>query len=46
MLAELDVVRQNILLNAVGEDSQCLISATHLDKFRKNFVGDSQIIYL
>jgi len=46
VLAELDIVRQNLLLNAVGADSQCLISATHLDKFHKNFVGDSQIIYL
>jgi len=46
VLAELDIVRQNLLLNAVGAESQCLISATHLDKFHKNFVGDSQIIYL
>ena len=46
VLAELDVVRQNLLLNAVGEDSQCLISATHLDRFHRSFVGDSQIIYL
>ena len=46
VLAELDIVRQNLLLNAVGTDSQCLISATHLDKFHKSFVGDSQIIYL
>ncbi len=46
VLAELDVVRQNVLLNAVGANSQCLISATHLDKFNKSFVGDSQIIYL
>jgi len=46
VLAELDIVRQNLLLKAVGADSQCLISATHLDKFHKDFVGDSQIIYL
>ncbi len=46
VLAELDIVRQNLLLNAVGAESQCLISATHLDKFHKSFVGDSQIIYL
>jgi len=46
VLAELDVVRQNLLLNAVGADSQCLISATHLDEFHKSFVSDSQIIYL
>ena len=46
VLAELDIIRQNLLLNAVGADSQCLISATHLDKFHKSFVGDSQIIYL
>jgi len=46
VLAELDIVRQNLLLDAVGANSQCLISATHLDKFHKSFVGDSQIIYL
>ena len=46
VLAELDIVRQNLLLNAVGAESQCLISATHLDKFHKSFVEDSQIIYL
>ncbi len=46
VLAELDIVRQDLLLNAVGANSQCLISATHLDKFHKNFVGDSQIINL
>ena len=31
VLAELDLTRQNLLLNSVGKDSQCLISATHLD---------------
>tara|TARA_B100000963_G_scaffold325390_1_gene311600 strand:+ start:7862 stop:8836 length:975 start_codon:yes stop_codon:yes gene_type:complete len=46
VLAELDVVRQNLLLNAVGVESQCLISATHIDKFHRSFLGDSQIIYL
>ena len=46
VLAELDVVRQNLLLNAVGDDSQCFISATHLDKFHKRFLENSQIIYL
>ena len=46
VLAELDIVRQNLLLDAVGRDSQCLISATHLDKFNKNFIYESQIIHL
>ena len=46
VLAELDIARQNLLLNSVGGDSQCLISATHLDKFHGNFEGNSQIIYL
>ena len=31
VLAELDISRQSLLLNSVGKDSQCLISATHLD---------------
>ena len=46
VLAELDITRQNLLLNAVGKDSQCLISATHLDKLSQSFLGSSQLIYL
>ena len=46
VLAELDITRQNLLLNSVGRDSQCLISATHLDKFNQSFLGSSQMIYL
>ena len=46
VLAELDIVRQSLLLDAVGSTSQCLISATHLDKFNKDFLKNSQIIYL
>ncbi len=46
VLAELDITRQNLLLNSVGKESQCLISATHLDKFNKSFLDSSQMIYL
>ena len=46
VLAELDLTRQNLLLNSVGKDSQCFISATHLDKFNRSFLGSSQIIHL
>ena len=46
VLAELDLTRQNLLLNSVGKDSQCFISATHLDKFNQSFLGSSQMIYL
>jgi DNA replication and repair protein RecF len=46
VLAELDITRQNLLLNSVGKDSQCFISATHLDKFNKSFLNSSQMIYL
>ena len=46
VLAELDITRQNLLLNAVGKNSQCLISATHLDKLSQSFLGSSQLIYL
>ena len=46
VLAELDVVRQNLLLDSVGNKSQCFISATHLDKFNDLYLDDSQIIYL
>ncbi len=46
VLAELDITRQNMLLNSVGKDSQCFISATHLDKLNQSFLGSSQMIYL
>ena len=46
VLAELDIERQNLLLNSVGKDSQCLISATHLDKFNKDYLKDSNVIHL
>ena len=46
VLAELDLTRQNLLLNSVGKDSQCFISETHLDKFNQSFLGSSQMIYL
>ena len=46
VLAELDITRQNLLLNSVGKESQCFISATHIDKFNQSFLDSSQIIYL
>ena len=46
VLAELDITRQNLLLNSVGKNSQCFISATHLDKFNQSFLGSSQTIHL
>jgi DNA replication and repair protein RecF len=46
VLAELDITRQNLLLNSVGKDSQCFISATHLDEFNESFLGSSQMIHL
>ena len=46
VLAELDITRQNLLLDSVGKNSQCFISATHLDKFNQSFLGSSQMIYL
>ena len=46
VLAELDIVRQSLLLDTVGTKTQCFISATHLNKFNKDFVDGSQIIYL
>ncbi len=46
VLAELDITRQNLLLDSVGKDSQCFISATHLDKFNQSFIRSSQMIHL
>jgi len=46
VLAELDITRQNLLLNSVGKESQCFISATHLDRFNQSFLRSSQMIHL
>ncbi|WP_041710659.1 DNA replication/repair protein RecF [Prochlorococcus marinus] len=46
VLAELDMNRQNLLLNSVGKESQCFISATHLDTFNQSFISSSQMIHL
>ena len=46
VLAELDITRQNLLLNSVGKESQCFISATHLDKFNQSFFRSSQMNHL
>jgi len=46
VLAELDMTRQSLLLGSVGKDSQCIISATDLEKFNKLFLDESQMIYL
>jgi DNA replication and repair protein RecF len=44
VLAELDQTRQLLLLDAVGETHQCLVSATHLDAFEGNWQRQSQIV--
>ncbi len=46
VFAELDPTRQLLLLEAVGDDHQCLISSTHLDAFEGNWRKDSQILEL
>ncbi len=46
VLAELDNTRQSLLLNSVGKDSQCFISATHVDTFNQSFLSSSQMIHL
>ena len=46
VLAELDPERQLLLLEAVGEEHQCLISTTHLDAFDGNWQRNSQIVEL
>jgi len=46
VLAELDPQRQLLLLDAVGQENQCLISATHLDSFEGEWVRNSQLIQL
>ncbi len=46
VLAELDQTRQLILLEAVGEKHQCLISATDLEAFEGGWGTNSQILKL
>ncbi|MFM7087031.1 MAG: DNA replication/repair protein RecF [Cyanobium sp.] len=46
VLAELDPGRQQLLLEAVGEGHQCLVSATHLELFRGEWRRDSQVVRL
>lgn len=44
VLAELDPSRQQLLLEAVGEGHQCLVSATHLEAFSGGWRARSQLI--
>jgi len=46
VLAELDPTRQQLLLEAVGEGHQCLVSATHLGAFSGGWIEASQVIAL
>ncbi len=44
VLAELDPMRQVLLLEAVGQKHQCLVSATHLEAFEGDWLKHSQIV--
>lgn len=44
VLAELDPHRQHLLLEAVGEGHQCLVSATHLEAFSGGWRSASQVV--
>jgi DNA replication and repair protein RecF len=44
VLAELDPGRQGLLLDAVGEGHQCLVSATHLEAFSGGWRHRSQVV--
>ena len=44
VLAELDPIRQQLLLEAVGNTHQCLISATHLEAFEGGWRKHAQIL--
>ena len=46
VLAELDPHRQLLLLEAVGEKHQCLISATHIEAFEGEWQRHSQVMEL
>jgi DNA replication and repair protein RecF len=44
VLAELDPRRQQLLLEAVGEGHQCLVSATHLEVFSHGWSRKAQVV--
>jgi DNA replication and repair protein RecF len=44
VLAELDPRRQHLLLEAVGEGHQCLVSATHLEAFSGGWRAAAQVV--
>ena len=44
VLAELDPKRQLLLLEAVGESHQCLVTATHLEAFEGEWTRHSQVL--
>ena len=46
VLAELDPVRQQLLLEAVGNGHQCLVSATHLGAFSNGWQAESQVVQM
>lgn len=46
VLAELDPERQQLLLEAVGEGHQCLVSATHLGAFSGGWQAQSQLVHM
>ncbi|MEX0588003.1 MAG: DNA replication/repair protein RecF [Cyanobium sp.] len=46
VLAELDPTRQQLLLEAVGDGHQCLVSATHLGAFSGDWQSRSQVVQM
>lgn len=44
VLAELDPTRQQLLLEAVGEGHQCLVSATHVEMFSQGWCRKAQVV--
>ncbi|MEB3334171.1 MAG: DNA replication/repair protein RecF [Cyanobacteriota bacterium] len=44
VLAELDPRRQQLLLEAVGEGHQCLVSATHVEVFSHGWCRKAQVV--
>ena len=44
VLAELDNVRQNYLLNVIGDDTQTIITSVDTIAFDKEFLSDVDIV--
>jgi len=46
VLAELDPMRQRLLMERVSDGMQTFVTTTHLDGFREEWLKDAQIVHV